>query len=276
MRILFATLLFVAAAEAQSRHVSGTVVDSHGAPIPGAVIADSDRKTFPVSDSQGHFEITTTARRLVIGRTGFTRQWAELGTDPDLRVALRRTDELPVLRLCTSASDSFGLGMPSGSFRFPKIPGVEAQPPVISPIIRSREYAIKVAGRRKAITHRMTGGVSEAPVPPNRQIWAAHVYQETVYRFAADELITDTGGQSPDGTWWRRLVFHYEVVSYDHLDAQSAQTLDQLFAAACVTSTRSPLNIPSSEAMSPAFTGVGPGPSAEDSGNNRVALPPGR
>ena len=57
-RILSILLLLVPLDALAQRMVTGTVSDSAGAPLPGALVATSDHKVSTVTDAQGHYSIT--------------------------------------------------------------------------------------------------------------------------------------------------------------------------------------------------------------------------
>ncbi|HET7179500.1 MAG TPA: carboxypeptidase-like regulatory domain-containing protein, partial [Chryseosolibacter sp.] len=77
---------------AQERHVSGTVLDPHGTPIPGASIIVKGTTTGTVTDANGNFTLNADPSSvLVIQFIGYERQEIPVGNLSNINVTLQES-----------------------------------------------------------------------------------------------------------------------------------------------------------------------------------------
>ncbi len=85
-------LVFALSAQAQSKSVTGQVLDDNGLPLPGVSIAIKGTKTGTQSDFNGGFKITASAKdQLVFSYIGFETKTVTIGNSSNLNVSLHET-----------------------------------------------------------------------------------------------------------------------------------------------------------------------------------------
>ena len=89
-------LLFTSTVFAQSRTISGTVVDSESQPVIGAVVTEMGTSNGTVTGSDGSFSITSSSGdvKLKISYVGFTTQTINVGSQTNLSVKMSSDESL--------------------------------------------------------------------------------------------------------------------------------------------------------------------------------------
>jgi TonB-dependent SusC/RagA subfamily outer membrane receptor len=93
---LFVMLLFTSTVFAQSRTITGTVVDSESQPVIGAVVNEMGTSNGTVTGSDGSFSITSSSSdvKLKISYVGFTTQTINVGSQTNLSVKMSSDESL--------------------------------------------------------------------------------------------------------------------------------------------------------------------------------------
>lgn len=202
--------------------VSGIVVDANGQPLKevqidhiGQIRGKSQCKT----DAQGHFTIHTNVPAFVFRKPGFRSSFFRSQNALDLRVTLI-AHEKTINKSAEGPCDSIQEW--GASFCFPKVPGVTAGKQVNDIDYGMRYYTVETKSGKKAIRHG-SGPLWSFGTPSDDDIWKSVEYSEIVYNG-----IIDARGKTASGKVWRYLGKFGESASYDDLDPEAIQPLDQV------------------------------------------------
>ncbi|MDG1755774.1 MAG: carboxypeptidase-like regulatory domain-containing protein, partial [Bacteroidia bacterium] len=94
--LLCTVFLITSTAFAQSRTITGTVIDSESQPVIGAVVNEIGTSNGTVTGSDGSFSITSSASnvKLKISYVGFTTQTINVGSQTNLSVKMSSDESL--------------------------------------------------------------------------------------------------------------------------------------------------------------------------------------
>ncbi len=87
--------LILITAEAQTKRISGKVLDAQNAPLPGASVLLKGSTTGTVTDAEGTFTINAPANAvLVVSYTGYLAKEVTVGQSTTLNIALAESPQL--------------------------------------------------------------------------------------------------------------------------------------------------------------------------------------
>ena len=113
----------------QARHITGVVVDPEGKPVVEARIDHTNqRRQAYQTDSEGRFELETTAPILVVRKAGFRSELVRTQDTTEARVTLQELSGNRLFPTCSNTGQYDGIHGWGASFEFPTISDVKASP----------------------------------------------------------------------------------------------------------------------------------------------------
>jgi hypothetical protein len=220
----------------QAKHITGVVIDPDGKPVVGARIDHTNQRSQAYqTDSEGRFELETTAPILVVRKAGFRSELVRTQDTTEARVTLQKLSGNRLFPTCSNTGQYDGIQGWGASFEFPTISDVKASPQGQDIDYGARSYYVETKAGPKGIMHG-SGPTWSFGTPLDRDVWRSAKYEEVSYD-AGGLTIIDARGQLPNGTRWRYLGKFGESASYSGVDDATAKILDQFLDGACLKST---------------------------------------
>jgi hypothetical protein len=231
-RILLAAAILAQAQPAGSLvHITGFVVDLSGNPVEGAAIVHAGR-TMPITDTEGRFEVDTSAPAFVVRKQGFRSEFVRINSANVPRITIQKIKETMTFPTC-SGGGLIGIKGFQSEFHFHRVRGVIVGRQGGDVDFGQRFYYVETKQGRKSIGH-SSGPKWGSGLPTDENIWRSQKYDETIYA-AGNEGILDARGEFANGNRWRSLGRLGETAVYSDVDEATARILDRFLNRACLS-----------------------------------------
>ena len=215
------------------RRITGTVVDGEEKPVAGMHIYHLERRfEWPETDTDGTFAIATSVPAIVLRKPGFRSQRVRLSSTP-LRVVVQREERR--FPACKPDQKTIGIKGWSARLRFPIVEGVNAGEQSQDIDYGFRSYRLS---SKASISHG-SGPMWSLGLPSSDLVWRSVSFEETLYPVEGVSeaellnLIKDSRGELPDGTFWRTIARMGETAGYSNVTEATAKLLDKVLDGAC-------------------------------------------
>lgn len=219
----------------EAQHVSGVVSDSAGRPINGASIQHLGRMINDgVTDSSGHFELSTRVPAFVIRKIGYESAFVRTESAHSIQIMLKQTGAKIPACSSTSVCTTVGWGT---VFCLANVDGVKVSDQINDIDYGNRIYSVKSEHGHQAMSH---GG---GPMwgfgrPFDEDVWSSTEYSEKTYRYDSDfidtNFVTDAKGKTKAAKYWRFVGRFGESATYHDVDEESALMFDRVLDGICV------------------------------------------
>jgi hypothetical protein len=217
------------------QHVSGIVIDSSARPIAGASVQHAGEPNVEiVTDSSGHFELTTRVPAFVIRKVGFESAFVRTENAQSIRITLRQSQG--ALPKCLSKVPCSSVEGWACIFCFPHISGVKISAQKNDIDYGQRVFSVRSNHGMRAMQH-AGGPMWGAGLPFDEDVWDSVVYSEKTYALG-EGLVVDARGRTKSGKFWRSIGRFGEGASYHDLDHESAIRLDRVLDGLCIREGR--------------------------------------
>jgi len=218
-------------------NIANVVMDAEGKPIEGASLHLTDRWQDPKTklwidrqtDASGRFEVETDVPVIVVRQAGFESFVLKTPNANQERIVLVPTNRS--IPACPKKPRCRAIR--TGTFCFPKTPGISAEDEVGGLDAVDRVYGVKTAKGRKYFQHG-AGFSWSYDSPRSGDVWTASDYHEVVFA----NRIVDASWHDPEGFYQRYFGYGLETIEYKQLDAAAASKADEMIDGVCLLSHR--------------------------------------
>jgi hypothetical protein len=217
------------------QHVSGVVSDSVGRPINGASIQHLGNMIQDgVTDSSGHFELSTRVPAFVIRKIGYESVFVSTESAHSIQITLKQSEaKIPA---CSDKTVCTLVGWGT-VFCFANVKGVAVSEQANDIDYGNRIYSVKSEHGRQAMSH-SGGPMWGFGRPYDEDVWSSAEYSEKTYRYGSNfndtNFVIDAKGKTKAGKYWRFVGRFGESAAYHHVDQESAALFDRALDGVCI------------------------------------------
>jgi len=214
----------------ETHRISGVVSDSLARPISGASIQHLGRLIAEVvTDSSGHFEISTRVPAFVIRKIGYESAFVRTEAARSIQITLKQSEaKIPA---CSNKTECTSVGRGT-VFCFASVTGVTFSEQINDIDYGNRIYSVKSQRGRQTMSHG-GGPMWGFGMPSDEDIWSSTEFSEKTFRYDTSFII-DAKGRTNAGKFWRFVGKFGESAAYHDVDKQSAALFDRVLDGVCI------------------------------------------
>lgn len=222
-------------------HVRGQVVGEDGKPIAKVRLYHSKQSQDVVTDSNGQFDLVTSAPSFVAQRPGFQSVLVHTRNPSEFYIVLRKASR-PDYPVCSNADLSNRAPGWGGVFQIPLSRALKTSPEVLDVDYWSRKLKLK-SKSSEVQAFQGRGPLWGGGNPDDELVWRSTQYAETTYDLGG-RLLTDAKGSLTNGKCWREIGVFSESLGYSDVDCDLVQPLDELLDRTCLVPSATKLLFP--------------------------------